>query len=246
MNQSTLGDGDEVVSITDAAKRLRVSVRTVQRRLDGGQLKAVIEGDTRRVRLPIEGDSATRQGDATAGHLSRDGDTTARQVKRHHFEEGDKKRVMLSRQEATDDAPQGDGERDTAHDSATLAQSTLASLLLEKDARIIDLRAQIDAQRLQIEAANRATAEAHAALREALKMSNRALMEPGQSTLEAVSSTPAQSRPMAADEAQSTLMSKEAPQPISSPQIEAQREVAPKYFERSKGLRAWLLKVLRG
>jgi hypothetical protein len=96
--------------------------------------------------------------------------------------------------------------------------------------------------RLQVEAANRTAAEAQAALREALKMSARQLTEGTQSTLESVPSAPAESRAMAADQAQSTLKGKEAPEPMKAPQIEA----APKYFERSKGLRSWLLKVLRG
>jgi hypothetical protein len=215
-SQSTLKVGD-VVSITEAAHHLGVSVRTVQRRLDGGQLEAVWEGDTRRVRLPIEGDRATRQGDTSEGDTRRDSGTT-----RH-------------------DAPQGDIQRDTSRDNTTNAQSTLASLIAEKDARITDLRATVEAQRLQIEAANRTAAEAQAALREALKMSNRALMEPGQSTLEVVSSAPAESRPAATDEAQSTLMSKEAGQPTSGPQIEAEHERGGR-----KTFRKWLLEILRG
>jgi hypothetical protein len=113
-------------------------------------------------------------------------------------------------------------------------QSTLTALIAEKDARIDDLRGQLDAAttrenaaRLQIEAANRATAEAHAALREALKMSARALMEPGQSTL---THAPSEAAEVASESRQSTLSAIEPP----------------KYFERSRGLRGWLLKILKG
>lgn len=48
------------------------------------------------------------------------------------------------------------------------------------DARLIEVLERENAfLRLQVEAANRATAEAHAALRAALKMSERALPSPG-------------------------------------------------------------------
>ncbi len=55
-----------------------------------------------------------------------------------------------------------------------------AALLAEKDARISDLRAQVEAWRLQAEAANRTAAETSAALREALKAMPKAL--PGENT----------------------------------------------------------------
>ncbi len=95
---STVEFGGDVVSITQAARLLGVSVRTVQRRLDKGTLKAVIEGDTRRVRLgdtsrdtatndAPQGDrgatvtsDATRHSDATQGDTSRDSDAIAQAV----------------------------------------------------------------------------------------------------------------------------------------------------------------------
>jgi hypothetical protein len=102
--------------------------------------------------------------------------------------------------------------------------------------------------RLQVEAANRTAAEAQAALREALKMSARQLSEGTQSTLEAVSSAPAESRAMAADEAQSTLMSKVAPETISGATIEAARQSKPAQStlkgRDASGFRGFLLRWL--
>jgi excisionase family DNA binding protein len=157
----------ESVSIGDAARRLGVSVRTIQRRLDKGDLQAHHDGETRRVMLPVvarhdttpqathdilsrdkAADSRSNQGDSTR----RDATTTRQFVTRH-------------------DAPEGD----TRHDTSAL-------LLVEKDERIADLRAVIESQKLQIEAANRQAAEATAALREYLKLQAKALPETTSST----------------------------------------------------------------
>ncbi len=54
-------------------------------------------------------------------------------------------------------------------EQVTRTDANVRALIAEKDARIEDLRGQIDAWRLQAEAANRTAAETSAALREALK-----------------------------------------------------------------------------
>ncbi len=181
---ATAGDsrGDvsrDTATVTEAAKRLGVTVRTVQRRLDRGELKSIEANGKRLVVLPAE---AT--GDATADQ-------------------------SVTRQDATDDT--------TGHDSG---DDEVARLLAEKDARIQDLRATVDAQRLQIEAANRTAAEAAAALREALKMSNRAL--PAVST-----SVETESALQAPQRAPETAAGNQArPAPIGS-QRPAEREARP-------------------
>jgi excisionase family DNA binding protein len=62
----------QVVSITEAAERLGVSVRTVQRRLDTGELEAVTERDKRRVILPGNATAPT-----TTGTPERDSECSA-------------------------------------------------------------------------------------------------------------------------------------------------------------------------
>ncbi len=150
-------DAREVVSITEAAKRLSISVRTIQRRLDSGDLEAVCEGDTRRVRLPEMSRDTTRQVDAPKGDTQR--------VNRHSRSmQGDSTRHDDTLHDAPYVAPERDSQRDM-----------MFELMAEKDARIVDLRSQV-------EAANRQAAEATAALREYLKMQNKALPEPISST----------------------------------------------------------------
>lgn len=144
------GAQGETLSITEAAQRLGISVRTVQRRLDAGTLEAAFEGDTRRVMWR----DTTRQNDAPQGDTRHDSDATATTF------ESDAGRHR--------DTPKRDSEGDTSHDMTR-------QLLAEKDARIADLHATVEAQRLQIEAANRASAESAAALREYLKISAKAL-----------------------------------------------------------------------
>jgi excisionase family DNA binding protein len=146
----------DTATVTEAARLLGVTVRTVQRRLDRGELSAIEAEGKRLVVMPQD---AT--GDTTAEATGRDSDT--RQDATHD--------TTQATHDATGDATPGDTSRDMT-----------TYLLAEKDAHIADLRAQVDAQRLQIEAANRAAAEATAALREALRFSTRALPAPDTST----------------------------------------------------------------
>jgi hypothetical protein len=237
-NQSTLS-GDWL-TVSQAASALGVSERTVRRRCEAGGLAARLEA----------GDSGTG---GRVWRISPDA-VAARPVGQRAASRTDGQAAKNQKQETTA-RPQFDRAASRPEAGGqTDGQSTLSALIAEKDARIDDLRGQLDAAttrenaaRLQIEAANRATAEAHSALREALKMSNRALPE-AQSTLESVSSAPAESRAMAAGEAQSTLMSKEAGQPMSGPQIEAERQSEPAQStlkgRDGSGFRGWLLRLL--
>lgn len=167
---STQSDAPDVVSITEAAKLLRVSVRTVQRRLDSGDLEAVCEGDTRRVKLPNLSRDMTRQSDAP-GHDKQNS---------RSFEDDSTRQSDAPQQHVVTrhDAPESDSQRDI-----------MRELLAEKDARIVDLRSQV-------EAANRQAAEAAAALREYLKMQAKALTD-GESSTRNVINESAQNEPQA-------------------------------------------------
>lgn len=168
----------DVVSITDAAKRLRVSVRTVQRRLDAGTLAAVETEGGRRVHLLRDnatpnatGDTTTRQDDAP----------TAQSVARHDATTNATNATFELKTNATEGDTQRDSMGEVSRDNATTNSTAMQVLAEEKAAgaaRLVEVLERENAfLRLQVEAANRATAEAHAALREALKMSNRALTE---------------------------------------------------------------------
>ncbi len=161
-------DEIETLSISEAATRYGVSVRTVQRRLDAGTWEAVFEGDARRVRAR----DTTRQSDAPEGatqrDVSRDSDTPQGDSGTSDTTNESEATRHRDATNATDGAPQRDTEGDTSRDMAR-------HLLAEKDARIADLQATVAAQRAQIEAAQRNAAESAAALREYLKISAKAL-----------------------------------------------------------------------
>ncbi len=52
MTHDTTDDNGEIVTVTEAAARLGMSVRTIQRKLDAGELQAVMQLGKRCVRLP--------------------------------------------------------------------------------------------------------------------------------------------------------------------------------------------------
>lgn len=75
MTHDTTDDNGEVVTVTEAAARLGMSVRTVQRKLDAGELQAVMRLGKRAVLLPgdlpLEGVVTDGATDDTAAVLSR-------------------------------------------------------------------------------------------------------------------------------------------------------------------------------
>jgi excisionase family DNA binding protein len=161
----------EPLSITEAAQRLGVSVRTVQRRLDAGTLEAAFEGDTRRVMIR----DTTRQADATEGDTQRDtsrdsdtpqGDTLAR----HNATDGAPNAPNESEATRQSDAPQ----RDTSRDTTRQGDSEAARVLAETEAAF--LREALEVSRANeaflrgaIEQHQRSEAELRAALRKALE-----------------------------------------------------------------------------
>jgi excisionase family DNA binding protein len=166
----------ETLSITEAAQRLGVSVRTVQRRLDAGTLEAAFEGDTRRVILrdttrhagATEGDTqrdVSRDNDAT----QRDSDATSATNESERTRHGD----ATGRQaDATQRDTEGDTSRQSDSEAARVLAQTEAAFLREA---LEVSRANEAFLRAQVEAANRQAAESAAALREYLKISAKQL-----------------------------------------------------------------------
>ncbi len=191
-----------VLSITEAAQVLGLSIRTVQRRLDAGTLEVVEVEGVRRVRLPLDatvGDRVTRQ--------------PGRQVARHgtptNATEGDKP------------APQ----------------------VLVPGTREEELKEEIRFLRGVVEQQQRDAAELRAALREALKISTRALPEAGTPQVLAASSAAAQEAAGSAAQVEAEQVDAQAQsEPLRTPE----REGGASTGERSRGLRGWLLKMLRG
>ena len=245
----------DVVSITEAAKRLKCSVRTVQRRLDAGTLDAVeIEGQ-RRVKLSRDNatpnatsnalpNTTTRQNDATSGHS----------VARHDAKNatfGLKTNTIPRDSEGdTQRDKQGDVSRDNATGDAIRSAPAMQVLadVRAADARVIEVLERENAfLRLQIEAANRATAEAHAALREALKMSARALPpgELGQVGTEKADGVQVLAGVTAPNAPQSRGSASESPQ-TGAASANTSNPSKGREIERQRGFRGWLLQVLRG
>ena len=203
--------GARVVSITEAAQVLGLSVRTIQRRLDSGALQAIEVEGARRVQLP----KARATGDATEDDRGRDkGNATGRQV---------------ARQDATEMA--------TAQVLAAPNAGT----------REEELREEVKFLRGVIEQQQRDAAELRAALREALKMSQRALPEPAAPSPPEVRAPTSAQQVLAHDPQPSgpapsagTSEDSQQPRPGETPQtIRPQRQ-------EPRGFRGWLLRALRG
>lgn len=141
----------DTVSQSVAARRLGVSLRTVQRRIENGDL-STIERDGKRL--------VCLEPDATEDATRRDKSAT---VDATEYDTG-----------ATNDATNRDsGATMTRHDDAARAE-LLAHLQAENEY----LKSQVDAWRLQAEAANRTASETAAALRKALDAMPRAIEAP--------------------------------------------------------------------
>ncbi len=134
----------DYLTVSQAAARLGLKERTVQKRCAAGKLTAQL------VSTP-------------------DGDRW--QIDRTNFDANEPpERTRTDANKLTcpnSKAPEPDANE---HPNANTRE-----LLAEKDARIADLRSQIDAWRLQAEAANRTAAETSAALRKALDQMPKAL-----------------------------------------------------------------------
>jgi hypothetical protein len=157
------------LTVAEVAARLGISARAVQKQCNSGKLTA------RRIEAPSgahwEIDAAqferTDEPNARTGERTRQSDppelaNLSNEPANFNGGKQDQDAANLGANSRTDDPEPTNRTRE---------------LLAEKDARIEDLRAQIDAWRLQAEAANRTAAETSAALREALKVLPKALAD---------------------------------------------------------------------
>jgi excisionase family DNA binding protein len=216
-----MNDDARVVSITEAAELLSVSVRTVQRRLDSGDLEAVTEGDRRRVKLPC-GTTANTTGDTTQQHDSGVGDATLpsglNESSVSTAQDGTPPGDSLNAPHSSFDAP----KQATPGDSDA-TRELIEQLKGERDRLVEQLeRAQDDAAQWRAMAAQ--------------LMNHRAL--PQSTSDEAVEGDLSASNVTMEEVSGAGKNRQEAPE---NPQREASQP-----FERTKGLRAFLLKILRG
>jgi excisionase family DNA binding protein len=237
MNQSTLSgaDGIEWLSLSQAAARLGVSEKTLRRRIHAGEIegeKTAMEGGGLAWRVRLDGGARDKCSQSTLNvpeavpepSGARAGivpelihSQTARDGSAMDKRAGTVPEVVP---ELSDSVPEPKTDS---------GQSTLTAHLLEENKFL----------RGALEARDRDAAELRAALREALKLSNRALPE-AQSTLASSSNDGGQSRDVAPQSAQSTLATANTLEPVSDPQIERKAMAARRTFRR------WLLEILRG
>jgi hypothetical protein len=116
-------------------------------------------------------------------------------------------------------------------------QSTLVPMLREQLADAREMNAFL---RGALEARDRDAAELRAALREALRLSARALTEGAQSTLSRAPDDAVELRSDGPEHDQSTLTAVDTPEPKAGPQTARKPMAARRTF------RAWLLEILKG
>jgi excisionase family DNA binding protein len=179
----------EYLTVSQAAARLGISERTVQRRCKSGQLSARLVTDEDGAQWLIDPATVTTGDDIGAD--------TADKVPTHS-------------------KPPFQSQNDALRPDKVTTGAT-AALLAEKDARINDLRAQVEAWRLQAEAANRTAAETSAALREALKALPKALTDGSTPTVENIGRENAPQAPIIPSGDKTTTATKQSPQRGAKP-----------------------------
>lgn len=215
-------EGSEIVSITEAGRRLACSVRTIQRRLDSGALEAVEVEGQRRVRLPSDNATGRATGDAPSNVTGRQRDAPQYDNQRDSdAPQGDSKHELQGDTTRQDGVPHNATGR---HHDATQRDS---------DARVIELLERENAfLKSQIEQANRQAAEAHAALRAALAAMPKALTQAASDA----TPMPQQSPQSVPDRTPATSTPDSIPKPTQTQKPRAN------YTQR--GFRGWLLRQL--
>ena len=147
------------LTVSQAAAALGRSERTTRRMCESGTLAATVQAN----------ESGGRAWFIERASVERAAKDAAMRPKRADVRPNSKREKSVR--------PQNDAAIIDRADSVRpqVAANDAAMLLREKEARINDLRAQVESQKLQIEAANRQAAEATAALREYLKLQAKAL-----------------------------------------------------------------------
>jgi hypothetical protein len=217
MSDQTSSDGGDWLTVSQAAARLGVSERAIQKRCNGGKIKARRTVTPQGTRWEIDPNEITRTTERTPEPNEPIGRERTNEPPNQTPEHGSFA-VQIHPNQRTE-PPEQDANRRT-----------------EPSEREAEMKAEIQFLRGMVEAQNRDAAEMRAALRAALALSQKALTEGTQSTLESAA-IEAPQRDEIAPPTEGLYIGG------IPPTIEAK---APKYFERSKGLRAWLLKALRG
>ncbi len=168
------------LTVAEAAAALRVSERAIQRRAKAGKLRAKLVDIPTGQQWLIAADSLpeapTPDADSSDNGDDIGGDNGDTLLNLSAIERGEAPTATTMPAEKAPTAATIGATAATGPDPIVMA------LLAEKDARIADLRAQVDAQRAAAEDASRNAAELRAALREALKLQTRALPSPDQVT----------------------------------------------------------------
>ena len=204
MNEDATG---QWITVSEAAAALKVSERTIQRRCKSGSIVARL----------VSGEDG-QQWQIAASEVPPLVPTGAANT-------ADKVPPLIKHETNTADTQAVIG--------AAIGADTdlMARLIDEKDERIADLRATVESQRLQIEAANRTNAEVSAALRSLVAAQSKALPEPNADA----TPMPPQSPETATERAASVRTPDNPPAPIADT-----KKATPK-----KTFRKWLLGVLR-
>ncbi len=164
------------ITVAEAARHLKISERAIQRRCKAGKLHARLIPTPTGQQWEINAEKLERAPTATTsadaqGADSNDRDDTGATTPTTETTQGTTETTLKVATPATGTTPGADRD-DRSRDTLT------AALMSEKDARIVDLRGQLEAARAQIEQHQRAEAELRATLREALKAMPKALPAP--------------------------------------------------------------------
>jgi hypothetical protein len=232
MSESTSAAGRAGLSLLDAARVLGVSEKTLRRRIKAGEVEAEkVALDSGGLEWRVYLDSVPEVAPDSVPVTVASVPEVVPVINERAGSETDN---------ATD-VPEA--QRPTVPDSSETRAGTVPEVLPDtlQSTFTAHLLEENRFLRLALEARDRDAAELRAALREALKLSNRALP---QSTLDTA--------PTIAPEAPQSAQS--VSRVVSSGEVESAPQRPPEQsgqgtqstFERTRGFRAWLLKVLRG
>ena len=231
-------DASTWLTTSQAAARLGISERTVRRRCEGGKLAAhqvtTDSGREWRVDPAAVGADSSGQAADTAPAKLRTGADTQEQPADTCGQAADGVRTPAAKQVAAPADSSGQGAAITADAPATAADTS----------REQELREEVKFLRGVVEQQQRDAAELRAALREALRMSARALPA---GEVDASTSTASAEAPAAPPGAPRVDAAPTVDKPPAGPTAATDRgDVGASTWERSKGLRGWLLRILKG
>lgn len=263
-----MSDSAQWLTVSQAAAALEVSERTIRRRCDSGRLAARLATTDNGKEWQIEAaavgatdisaDTAASELRTSAATIQAGADTQtvaaaiAADAAANELRTG----AAIAAANTADTSPTAQSTAPTPVAVPLSALDARDELISELRENAVYLRGQIEAQRLQIEAANRATSEAHAALREALKMSHRALNEGTAKPVEIDGNSDQHiEAQVLAGRSDGATESREFParygamdKAVGSTAVGARKGSAARdgTQRRARGFRGWLLQVLAG